>query len=177
MRKLPRMTTPHVTTGTIGWGDAGVRQTLEVMAGLVDHAVNEPAIVTFARHVAASAAIRDQYRQAVAIRSWLASVWRYVDDPNDRELLRDPAAMLQDYTNYSVIYGDCDEAAVMGAALGKAVGMSAELVALGFVTDPTARYQHVFAQLLTDDGQTVDLDVTKPRGPVPQVARMLTMDV
>lgn len=166
-----------VTTGTIAWGDAGVIQTLQYMTGLIDAAVDSPVIVTFARQLAAADVTRNQVSQANVIRSWLARVWRYVDDPNDRELLRDAPAMLREYAVHHVVYGDCDEAAVLGASLGKAIGLSAQLVALGFDTDAAQRFQHVYAQLLTDGGQVVELDVTKPRGPIPQVTRTLTMDV
>lgn len=155
-------------------------ETLNAMTTLVDEGVDAPAVVMIARQLAVMAGVRRPYFQALAIQAWMKRVWRYVDDPNDRDLLIAPDVLLQQFDAVGFIAGDCDEAAIVGAALGRAIGLSAQFVVLGFASDdPTQpdRFAHVFAVLLTDDGQHISLDVTRPAGPVPPPTRILTVDV
>jgi transglutaminase-like putative cysteine protease len=164
----------------MGWGDVGTEHDLAHMASLIDASLDDERVIGFARAFAVTAGVRNQRAQAYAIRDWLQRVWRFVEDPARRELLRDPAHMLLEYAHDSMIRGDCDEAAILGAALGNAVGIPAQLVALAFA-DPDMpgrdRFQHVYAVLLTPDGEAVSLDVTKPPGPVPVATRTMTIDV
>jgi len=164
---------------TIGWGDHGTADTLALMQRLVDRAMDSPAVVASARQLVTRAdAGRDGMKQARAIRSWLSSVWRFVEDPSDRELLRDPDAMLTEYDQLGVIMGDCDEAAVLGAALGRAIGLEDSFTVLSFL-DPAGGpdlFGHVYASLLTSTGQSLDLDITRPAGPVPEPIRVRTVN-
>jgi transglutaminase-like putative cysteine protease len=171
-----RMT--FVDTRSIDYGDAGVMQTLAAMAALINDGVNQPPVVEFARQLAVTAGTRRYAQQAFAIREWLRSVWRFVDDPPDRELLRDSVVMLREYMNTGIITGDCDEVAILGATLGKAIGLQAELVALAFFNqDGTpGRYEHVYAILTTATGAQVDVDVTRP-GIIPAIARQAAIGV
>jgi hypothetical protein len=163
---------------TIGYGDQGTADTLALMQRLVDRGVDSPAVVSSARQLVTNAgAGRDGIKQAYAIRDWLTLVWRFVEDPSDRELLRDPESMLAEYDQLGVIMGDCDEAAVLGAALGRAIGLEDRFTVLSF-TDPAGGpdlFGHVYASLLTSTGQSVDLDITRPAGPVPKPIRVRTV--
>lgn len=165
-----------VSSVGIRGGDAGAMDTLRTMAGLVNQSLVNPVVVGAARELAINAApARDQYRQAIGIRSWLLRVWRFVDDPAETELLRDPEHLLREYFTRGRVAGDCDEAAILGAALGKAIGLGAQFTVYAF--SDTATYAHVFASLLTSDGQTISLDITKPTGSVPSPTRELTVEV
>jgi transglutaminase-like putative cysteine protease len=168
----------HVSFSTIPWGDHGVEQTLNLMADMVSAAVDVPVVVYTARRLAVMGGVRNEVGQANTIRAWLASVWRFVDDPRDRELLVTPDELLQSFERDGVIAGDCDEAAVLGAALAKAVGFQVCLYALAFPDDNPQgdKFQHVYAAILTDDGLEVSLDVTRPRGPVPTVTRIMQVE-
>jgi transglutaminase-like putative cysteine protease len=150
------------------------------MASLVDTSLDNPEVIDAARALAVSAGPRRPYYQALAIAGFLQRVWRFVDDPNDRDTLRDPVTLLREYANTGRIAGDCDEAAILGAALGRGIGLSAQFYVLGFASDDEpgpGRLQHVFAVLLTDDGRQVSLDVTRPAGPLPVPSRIVAMDV
>lgn len=162
----------------MGFGDAGTMDDLAKMRRLVSDAMDSPPVVYAARELVTRAgANRDARGSALAIRDFLEHVWRYVDDPTDRELLRDPDAMLEEYARTGVITGDCDEAAVLGAALGRAVGLEDLFTVLAFDQGPARdQFAHVFAVLLTPAGELIDLDVTKPGGPVPAATRKLTVD-
>jgi transglutaminase-like putative cysteine protease len=167
----------RVDTFTVGYGDDGVRQSLDVMTAAVDLALDSPDVVFFARQLAARAGVRRPYRQALAIQNFLERTWRFVDDPYDRDTFVVPDVALREYAATGVMTGDCDEAATMGAALGRAIGLHAQFVVLFFDTLPDASVQHVFTVLLTDDGRQVSLDVTRPRGPVPAPTRTMVVDV
>jgi hypothetical protein len=165
-------------------GDPGTLETLRVMARLVNGrgGVDNPSVVFVARSLVADTPRSDSERAAV-IRDFLQRIWKFVDDPPDRELLRDPENMMHEYDATGAVMGDCDEAAILGAALGKAAGLDATFTVLGWddasssMPGQPPRYSHVFASLLTRDGAPVDLDVTKPAGPVPAATRELTVSV
>lgn len=170
----------RVIRSLIAGGDVGVQQSLDMMASYVDDALDSQAVVYFARSLAVQAGVRRPYVQALAIKNWLARVWRFVDDPLDRDLFVTPERALVEYSATGVVTGDCDEAATLGAALGRAIGLRAQFVVYGFPSsDPEqdGRFSHVFAVLLTDDNASVSLDVTRPVGPVPDPSRVLTLDV
>lgn len=165
----------RVSFNSVGYGDLGVEQSVALMVTMVDAAIDSPDVVYFARQLAVRAGVRRQYMQAVAIKNFLERVWRFVDDPTDRDLFVTPDEALRRYQETGYIAGDCDEAATLGAALGRAVGMNAQFVVYFFDhIDPSG--QHVFAVLLTDDGRSVSLDATRPRGPVPAPTRTMVID-
>ena len=87
--------------------------------------------------------------------------------------------MLAQFARDGWIAGDCDEVAILGAALGKSIGIPATFTALAFDSpeDSPDRLAHVFATLLPGDGDGVSLDVTKPSGPPPPVTRAVTVNV
>lgn len=169
---------PTVQRVTIAWGDAGVRQTLDVMRQMVLASAGIPSVVETARSLA-------YYGGAAAIRQWMSRVWRFVPDPAHTELLATPEYLLQQLDDTGQIVGDCDDAAVLGAALGEAIGLEATFTVLAFdegagptFWQPIPRFSHVFASLLTPDGRTVNLDVTRPLfGSVAPVVRSLTVAV
>lgn len=102
---------------------------------------------------------------AAAIRSWVGVHFRFQADPVDVELLRSVPEMLRNVQAQGVVQADCDDAAVLAAALGKAVGMRARFVVLAF-GGGRAPWSHVYAQLLTSTGWQ-DMDVTRPPTPAP----------
>lgn len=169
----------NVSVSQIGWGNVGVQQTLEMMATLIDSGSDSPAVVNLARTLAVRGGVRNQGGQGLAIVDWLKRAWRFVSDPMNRELLLSPAVLLANYQQYGYVAGDCDEAAILGGALGQAVGFQVTLTVLAFPSGDGSPdlFQHVYASLLTDDGTEISLDITRPRGPLPTVTRRLTIAV
>lgn len=163
--------------GSLGRGDVGAMDDLNHMARLVAQSIRSPIVVMQARQIARLAGERNYRAQAIGIRDFLRSVWRFVDDPRYDELLRDGEHMLRELQATGFITGDCDESAVLGAALGEAIGIEAELVALAFDPDQggDGSYSHVYAQLLTPEGGSISLDVTRPAGSVPNPSRVLVV--
>lgn len=169
----------NARTSEIDFGDAGVMQTIDAMADMVVASIRLPIVVETARRIVARS--RGQYAQAVALRVWLKRVWRFVDDPFNVELLIEPAKALSDslqFYNGNIIIGDCDEAATMGAALGAAVGLRPSFQLLAYIDETGIdRLCHVYAAILTDDGRTVDFDITRPPSGVPAPTREITVSV
>ncbi len=164
---------PAVTTATIGTGDTGVQQTLVLMSRLVEQDQQIPLVVETARQLAVAQGAGSEYRSALTIRAWMARVWRYVGDPVTREHLEDADYLLRQYQQLAYIPGDCDEAAILGATLGKAIGIPASWTVLAFNHGP---YSHVYATLYPADGPAVELDVTRPAQRLATPTRSLTVE-
>lgn len=166
----------RVRTHRLGLGDVGSWQTLRSMRGAVRQAIRDPRVLETAAAIVRPARPRDKRSQAQLIRSWMAAHTRYLNDPPGLELLRTPDYQLDRIGRDGVVQGDCDDMAMLAAALGKAAGMRAQFVALGF-QGPKGPLSHVFTELLADDGW-VEMDVTRTPGrPVPQFTRRVTREV
>lgn len=172
----------NVTRSIISSGDYGSRQTLDRMAALVNASLSVPLVIETANGIAATVPPRDYYAIAQAIRAWLTRRFRFVRDPVGVELLRDPEYQLRQWMTNGYITGDCDDAAILGAALGKAVGIGGKFVAVGF--RPGGPLVHVFTVLtgrasggIGSLGSGVDLDVTRPVGSRARVARTIERTV
>lgn len=67
--------------------------------------------------------------------------------------------MLNEWRLWGYATGDCDDAAILSAALALAMGLPVRWVLLGF--SPGGAYRHVYAEAC-QGGRWVDFDVTKP---------------
>lgn len=171
-----------VTRTSILSGDAGAASTLDRMRGLVNASLSVPLVVETATGIVSSIPSRDYFGMAQAVRAWLARNFKFVPDPVGLELLRDPEYQLREWMTRGQIIGDCDDAAILGAALGKAVGINAKFVAVGF-RDP-GPLVHVYAVLtgpvgraIGSAGAGVDLDVTRPLGARAKIVRAIQRQV
>lgn len=157
-------------------GDAGTRATLARMRQLVNAARTNPLVRQTAQRVIEYCPMRDDFAQARAIRGFLEQRIRFCKDPLGVELLHTPEWMLREIGRRFYVLVDCDDAAILGAALAKAVGLAAHFEALAFFTQD-APFQHVYALIPTRRGP-VELDVTKSAQSIPPViSRRLTIEV
>lgn len=99
------------------------------------------------------------YEAAIDVRRFLERHTRFAFDPEGVELIRSPVYMLRAIEIDGVAAGDCDDVAVLGAALGLAAGLPARFVLLGFTQ--FGPFEHVYTELITDGG-AVELDTTRP---------------
>lgn len=150
---------PRLTLGWIPGGDAGAFATLAMMRSLVRKAQADPLTRDVATSIIRYESPRDGGGHARALRAWLASHLQFTRDPRGLELLQEPRAMLQVIAERYAVQGDCDDAAILGAALATAIGLPSRFRVMAFGT-PTAPYQHVVADVLTPEGW-LDLDVTR----------------
>lgn len=157
---------------TLADGDAGTWQTVDVMRDLVQRGVAHPLVRRTAVDIARTVPPGDLNAIIRAIRRWLQDHVHFVYDPMNVEHVTAPDILLQECTVRYFTTGDCDDVAVLGAALAGAVGIQARFVVLGFATDPEGRMGHVFTELF-DGAQWLDLDITRsqPQVDMRQVSR------
>lgn len=162
-------------------GDAGTIATLKAMARLVREDVIHPLVRELAASIIQPYAKQDTLAWCEAIRAWCASAVQFTRDPSDRELLHSPEAMIRQWRESHRILGDCDDAAILAAALGVAVGCRARFVAVAFL-DKQNPYGHVWAEIApptgTGDGW-IECDVTRSFQNVPThlISRLVVFPV
>lgn len=157
---------------TIPWGDTGSVATLAKMRSIVNASLVNPIVIAEGHRIANHIQARDYFAIAQTIRFFLAQNFRFIADPIGIELVRTPEFLLRQFNANGYMTGDCDDAAVIGAALGKAVGIPANFVAVGFKRN--GPLLHVFTELRPKfSGVIVDLDVTKPAGNTVQGQRFI----
>ena len=113
---------------------------------------------TGATHEGIRARARD-LRSPQAIRRWLARRFEFESDPPGLELLKAPDVMLREWEDGGKFTGDCDDAAIMAAAVALAAGFRVRWVVVGF--RPGGPFRHVYAEAW-DGRRWVDFDVTRP---------------
>lgn len=153
-------------------GEAGTRATLRQMRKIARQGVQDRQLVNLASRITegrqGSAA-----STALALRGWLNSRVSFQRDPYGIETVREVSEMLADLAERGAVYGDCDDVAVLGAALGVASGLAARYVAVAFRAD--GPFRHVW----TDVGDGLrwwQLDVTRPPD-APEPVRAMTLEV
>lgn len=133
-------------------------------------------VLTASREIVADIEARNTTGQAYAVRDFLSARLRFLSDPVDIEVLETPESMLKTIATRGYAMGDCDNAAVLSAALLKSIGIRCRFVILGF-TKPNAPYQHVYTEAFTPAGW-VDMDTTAPAGGTPPtITRRYVMEV
>lgn len=141
-------------------GDAGVTDTLKLMAQIARQYKVHPLIrQTAARISAANCDGRDELCVAGALQNWVRSNIRYTQDVLNVETLQSPDYTLQEG------YGDCDDQSMLVASLLLAVSIPAGYCAVGTNGEP---FSHVFAvAILRQHTQIVQvpLETTLSRDP------------
>jgi len=155
-------------------GEAGIRATLRQMAGMARAAVLDPELVFLARRIISPASRFDPRGQVRRIRDYVEGVTRWLPDPVGVEYLAGPAVLLREIDDHRRVGADCDDVAMLAAALLNAVGIRSRLVAVAF--DPEGPYQHVFTEAW-DGAEWRELDTTKPPRNARTIRRALTLEV
>lgn len=170
------MTTVQRSGWSFGTNESAI-STMRHMAGRVRDCVrNSRDVIETANDVVSVVPPRDTDSQIAVIGEWLTRRFRFLADPIGVELLRDPAGAIQRIRARGFTQGDCDEAAMLSAALGMANGIRARFRALSF--GENAPYTHVVADLLGRGARWHPMDITKPQGLyVPDPSRTLTVMV
>ena len=105
------------------------------------------------------------------LRRWLRVHTRYEDDPYNVELLREPAYALHVIQEDGILWGDCDDVAVLGAALASSAGLSSRFKVLAW----DGPWSHVYAEVSAPGGVWHDLDIQRPPGAMIRPARELAV--
>lgn len=139
-------------------GDAGVAVTLEEMRRWAREP--DPLLTREAGRILQRTG-GDPEATAMAVRAFLHAHTRYENDPWGAEVLKSPRAMLRQIHRDGVTAGDCDDMALLAAALGRAAGLPARFVVLGFTRG--GPLEHVLTQLGTPSGWR-EIDPARPVG-------------
>ena len=134
--------------------------TLGRMAELVRQGMTDATVRDVALSIVSGCRERDDRCQLARLRTWLKRRWVFQRDPHAVEWTTSPAKQLAIIRAQGMMRGDCDDAAVLGATLGAALGFAPRFVVLGWLGD-RGPYSHVFTELQAR-GQWFDLDVTRP---------------
>jgi transglutaminase-like putative cysteine protease len=161
-------------------GDTGNRDTAANMAAMARSRRSDPAVSAAWVDIAGQVVPPTTYDEGMMLRSWLAQHFQFQRDPTgtgvfggteELELLQDPLLMLQQITQSYVARGDCDDAAILGAALALGAPVPFSGVRFALVgLDANQPYEHVYAEILTSRGW-LDLDVTRRAGYVPVIRK------
>lgn len=144
-------------------GDEGTENTLQAMRAM-------------ARKAAPVASEGAWLCDAWCIREWLEDHVAFRPDPPDRELVKSPELLLDEVRRAGQAVGDCDDLAVLGAALGLRAGLQARFRVVGFHAG--GPYGHVWTELVDPvTGHVVDLDLFRPDDGAPVIRRETIVDV
>ena len=169
--------TPSIAVSTIDRGDAGSLQTLGKMRALVRASIRDAAVVQAARAIVRFIFPRRYAEQIGALRSYLSEHFQFVKDPSGMELLSTPRHMLDTIARAYFVQGDCDDAAILAAALAVSVGFRVRFVAVGF-GDATSPLVHVFAEVnLPGSDRWYDMDTTRPADTGMRFSRVVRVEV
>jgi transglutaminase-like putative cysteine protease len=135
-------------------GTAGSIATMNAMRNLVRAAVRDPQQQIREAALSILRGVNSFSAQARTIQAWVQSTIEYRRDPPDVELVQTPQVTLQ------LKAGDCDDQAVLTAALLQATGHPAQFIAVGLNGDPLS---HVLAQTLIGT-QWVAVETIEKRG-------------
>jgi len=150
------MALDKITTLQIPDGEAGTRETLRLMGGLVKRGKTDPAIYAFARELIAPLEPKDWVGQIRVVYEFVRDHIRYVHDIDGMEGLQTPAVTLE------IRAGDCDDKVTLLCALLTTIGHPCRMCAVKLDNDPD--FSHVFAQTLMGSAW-INMETTE--GPLP----------
>ena len=145
-------------------GLPGTARTIATMRDLAagSWGARSPSIRALALNIVREAAVpeKDYLREAVALFQWVQRSIRYVRDPIGQELVTAPETLIQTRA------GDCDDHAVMLAALLGSLGHRSRFVTIGFQADQPERFSHVYLKVQPAGSDTwIPLDAIKKDRP------------
>ncbi len=112
---------------------------------------------------------RDRLSQLAAIYDWFNHHFRYVNDPVQVELVKDPERLLEEIAQHGSAMGDCDDASTFLFAAPRTIGITTQFARVGFKSQkPMAgsQYTHVFTVGWDQYKRPIVLDpVAGPRTP------------
>lgn len=160
-------------------GDFGTWLTLVKMRSMVNREFLNPVVRLTASNIVSNISGKDGLVQAQEIRGWLESHVDFLRDPDGVEMLHGPIWQIKQILSTGRLQVDCDDVAMLSAALGKSIGLRARFVVVAFDYS-NAPYRHVWTELspYSVDAWT-DMDITRPMQGLPfdRITRATTMVV
>lgn len=145
-------------------GDAGTVATLQRMRMMARSGSLHPLVRTVAARLVRDVPGTSAMLQARLVGDWIGQRVRFLPDPAHAEALHDPAWAVGSILTAGQVQLDCDDVALLTAAMGLSIGLRARFVTVGF-SSPKAPFRHVWTELGT--GQTWrPVDPTRPMQPL-----------
>lgn len=148
------------TLAALPAGAAGTRATLAVMARLARKDAQTAPIRNLAIEIVGQVAPKDYAAEAAAVQAWVKRCIRYVRDVAGVETLTPPV-----YT-IGLKSGDCDDQAMLVAALLTSIGARTRFVAIGPIA---SMFRHVYTEVFIPGRGWLPIETTEPwafgRGP------------
>jgi len=134
-------------------GDIGSYRTINIMKKIVNESLSDPLIVYTAQNIVSGCPGKDSFCHADRILNWIKLNTRFIRDPVGYDgipldLIHTPKVMIERIKDGQTIQIDCDDFSILAASLGKAVGLPAKFVILGFM-EKNAPFTHVYTILKT----------------------------
>jgi hypothetical protein len=151
-------------------GAAGIVQTMGVMRSWVNQAIDHPLIRRYAAQATEHVPRGDQRQAALAIGEWVRAHVRYLPDPLHQENLTHPGndkptSVIQAIHAGKKVFGDCDDMAMLTAAMAKSIGMQPIFHGVG----RGKIFHHVYTEVA---GVAVDPTVSLGTRPFPASRRI-----
>lgn len=128
---------PRAYLTGISDGPEGIRETLDAMRAIVREWRVRPEIRSLAESLIAGVPEKEFGLEAAALHAWVRDSIRYTQDVNEVETLKTPDVLLASRQ------GDCDDKAILLAALLESIGHPARFVAIAFEPD---QFEHVYVE-------------------------------
>lgn len=116
----------------------GTRDTLDAMIVLTNRARTSMPVREAALRATRNTDGKNALDMARGVQAWVKGNIGYIPDPHDYEMLTDPEILLQAGA------GDCDDQAMLVAAMLASIGFKVRFVAIG--TTMPDQFTHVFTQ-------------------------------
>lgn len=141
-------------------GDAGTFAALHTMRQLARAAAIQLLVRTEAVRLVLG--VRSPALQVRILRDWTSAHTDFLADPTPVETLHDPAWSIRQILTRGLVQVDCDDVAMIAAAMGLSIGLRARYVVVGF-SSPNAPFRHVWTDLSgPGPPRWVPVDPTRP---------------
>lgn len=142
-------------------GDGGTYATLAKMKSLVRSGAANPLVRGTAARFVRDSTPSDALLHARLIREWVDGNTIFLRDLSTAEALYHPGDIIKEIQQRGIAQVDCEDVAMLAAALGVSIGLRARFVVLAF--RPGGPFQHVYTELSDPAGRIwIDVDTTRP---------------
>ncbi len=127
---------------------AGPRTTIEQMVRDLNGPRGERSVLVraYTERVVRELQPKDYLSEILAVRNAVLTDTRYLNDPLTTEWVKDPERMVEEINAHGKALIDCDEYALLIAAMWRQLGREVDFVTVGF--GMPGSYSHVFARVL-----------------------------
>lgn len=142
-------------------GDTGTYNSLSKMKVFARRSAVHPLVRQTAVKIVEGAPDNDGQFHARLIRDWIEKNTRFLPDPSIAEAFYLPQGVIAEVLTGKVARIDCEDVAMLAAALGMAIGLRARYNVVAF--SPKGPYSHVWTDLASPyKRQWTQMDVTRP---------------